>query len=138
MYSVRFHLARGPHYKFWQIKNLKDKNEAPLYVDPDKNRIVLKDCTLKVNENKAKRVHAAGIKDVCGWIQCSHFFLNDTNLFYSSMFDSFPCLKFNPIVDVNWRIDTNQNFIMNNKTFPELLTNGNKVYVAELMSIYAA
>jgi len=138
MYSVRFHLARGPHYKFWQIKNLKDKNEAPLYVDPDKNRIVLKDCTLKVNENKAKRVHAAGIKDVCGWIQCSHFFLNDTNLFYSSMFDSFPCLKFNPIVDVNWRIDTNQNFIMNNKTFPELLTSGNKVYVAELMSIYAA
>jgi len=138
MYSVRFHLARGPHYKFWQIKNLKDKNEAPLYVDPDKNRIVLKDCTLKVNENKAKRVHAAGIKDVCGWIQCSHFFLNDTNLFYSSMFDSFPCLKFNPIVDVNWRIDTNQNFIMNNKTFPELLTNGNKVYVAELMSMYAA
>ena len=138
MYSVRFHLARGPHYKFWQIRNLKDKNEAPLYVDPDKNRIVLKDCTLKVNENKAKRVHAAGIKDVCGWIQCSHFFLNDTNLFYSSMFDSFPCLKFNPIVDVNWRIDTNQNFIMNNKTFPELLTNGNKVYVAELMSMYAA
>jgi hypothetical protein len=138
MYSVRFHLARGPHYRYWQIKNLKDKNEAPLYVNPEKNRIVLKDCTLEVNENKAKRVHAAGRKDVCGWIKCRYFFLNDTNLFYSSMLDSFPRLKFNPIIDVNWRIDTNPDFVMNNATFPELLTSGNKVYVAELMSMYAA
>jgi hypothetical protein len=88
----------------------------------------MEDCTLYVNENKAKRIHASGIKSVCGFIKCRNVFWSDHSLFTDSDFDNFPRLSFNPIVDTNWRISISKTS-MNNTMFEQLVTKGNKVYV---------
>jgi len=128
MFKVRFHLARGKFYKFWQVKDLKN-DTGPFYFNPNSGHLIMEDCTLYVNENKAKRIHEAGIKDVCGWIKCRHVFFSHSSLFTESDFDNFPRLSFNPIVDVNWRISISPQTVMNNTSFEELVTKGNKVYV---------
>lgn len=128
MYSVRFHLARGKFYKFWQVKDLKN-DTGPFYFNPNTAQLRMEDCTLYVNENKAKRIHAAGIKDVCGFIKCRNVFWSDNNLFRDSDFDYFARLSFNPIVDTNWRISISPKSVMNNTHHEELVTKGNKVYV---------
>ena len=42
MYSVRFHLGRGPHYRMWQVKNLKDKTVEPVYYEPNQIQLHLR------------------------------------------------------------------------------------------------
>ena len=128
MYSVRFHLGRGKFYKFWQVKDL-DNDTGPFYFNPNTAQLRMEDCTLYVNENKAKRIHAAGIKDVCGFIKCRNVFWSDNNLFRDSDFDYFARLSFNPIVDTNWRISISPKSVMNNTHHEELVTKGNKVYL---------
>jgi len=127
MFKVRFHLGRGKFYKFWQVKDLKN-DTGPFYFNPNTVQLRMEDCTLYVNENKAKRIHASGIKDVCGWIKCRNVFWSDHSLFTDSDFDNFPRLSFNPIVDTNWRISISKTS-MNNTMFEQLVTKGNKVYV---------
>ena len=130
MYSVRFHLGRGPHYKFWQIKNLKDKSEAPLYLNPEKFQLYLYNCKLVCKEKDAKRVFEAGIKDVCGWIQCDTFGVYELEHNEPQSIEGFRRAYFNPIVDTNWRVEGYDNSF-NNAHFEELLTSGSRVYLLE-------
>lgn len=128
MYSVRFHLQHGPHYKHWQIRDLKDKDCAPTYINPLKCQLIMLDCTLVCNEKKAKRVFDAGRKDVCGWIQCGHVYVNDLDIFDSANTDNLPRLRFNPIVDTCWRLDGyDESF--NNKYVDSVITSGGRCYL---------
>lgn len=131
MYSVRFHLGRGPYYKMWQVKNLKDKSVAPVYYEPDHVQLRLLDCELICNENKAKRVHAAGIKDVCGWIKCRDVFLRYLRTDPAVDVSSFSKLYFNPIVDPVWRVQEDPNVNMNGAKFNSIITSGRRVYTDE-------
>lgn len=127
MYSVRFHLGRGPHYRMWQVKNLKDKTVEPVYYEPNQIQLHLINCELICHENKARRVHAAGIKDVCGWIKCSDVFLRHLRTDPAVDITNWNRISFNPIVDPNWRINgINGNF--NNAVFDHLYTSGRRVY----------
>jgi hypothetical protein len=130
MYSVRFHLGRGPHYKFWQIKNLKDKSEAPLYLNPEKFQLYLYNCKLVCKESHAKKVFEAGIKDVCGWVQCETFGVYELEHNEPQSIEGFRRVYFNPIVDTNWRVEGYDNSF-NNAHFEELLTSGSRVYLLE-------
>ena len=67
MYSVRFHLGKGVHFRHWQVKK---KGCKPVYHHPDNASLLLVNCKLINKVNDAKRVHAEGVKDVSGWIDC--------------------------------------------------------------------
>lgn len=129
MFSVRFHLGRGPHYKHWQVKDLKNKDVQIEYFDPYRYQLVLEDCELVCNENKAKQVYARGVKDVCGWIKCKSVFPSDHNLFTDTNTDSLPRLTFNPIVDTKWRISKDPERNMNNYFISNIITKGNRCYI---------
>ena len=43
------------------------------YLDPQKYQIEMRGCTLINKKNAAEKVHAAGKKDVCGWVECHNF-----------------------------------------------------------------
>lgn len=130
MYSVRFHLGRGPNYKMWQIKNLKDRSIAPCYYEPSQVQLHLVNCELICNENKARRVHAAGVKDVCGWIKCGDIFLRHLSTDPVVDVTNWNRISFNPIIDPNWRVEgIDGNF--NGAKFEHLYTCGGRVYVCE-------
>ena len=131
MYSVRFHLQNGPNYKFWQIRNLKDKSEAPIYLDPNKFQIYLYDCKLVCKENAAKRVFNAGVIDVCGWVECKMFAVYDLQFTEPESVDGCPRVSFNPIVDTNWRIESSDESY-NNQHCAELITRGGRVYLVAM------
>jgi hypothetical protein len=127
MYSVRFHLGRGPYYKYWQIRDLKDRDAGPKYINPETSQLVLLDCELVCNENKARKVYSRGVKDVCGWIKCEHVHWHDLSLSNGINIDGFFNIKFNPIVDPNWRIN-GLDYPINGLKIDELVTCGNRVY----------
>lgn len=128
-FSVRFHLARGKHYKFWQIKDLNDKDCEPTYINPNTHQLFLSDCELVCNENKAQQVYARGVKDVCGWIKCKSLYAGDINIFTDTNTNILPRLTFNPIVDTKWRISKNPECNMNNYFVSNIITKGNKCYI---------
>ena len=71
MFEVRFHLQSGKNYKKWQAKlRIKNSVEKVYYYDPFSVQLLLKDCVLINKKNEAKKVNAAGKRDVCGWIKC--------------------------------------------------------------------
>jgi len=131
MFSVRFHLGRGLNYKQWQIKDLVNKDVQIEYVDPYRYQLVLVDCELICNENKARKVYAAGVKDVCGWIKCRDLYVSDPDLHHLPDVDSLPHLKFNPIVDPNWRVEGMYGNY-NGKKFDSIITSGRHCYIDTL------
>ena len=130
MYSVRFHLGRGPHYKHWQIRDLSDKSSAPMFLDPSEFQLHLHNCKLVCNENKAKSVFSSGVKDVCGWIRCDSFGVVDVCHFAPDSVQGLHRVSFNPIVDTEWRIE-GYDGSFNNQEVGELVTSGSRVYLLE-------
>jgi hypothetical protein len=128
MFSIRFHLGRGNHYKHWQIKDLTYKNDAPVYFDPAFTQLTMVNCKLVNNEKKAKQVYEAGVKDVCGWIRCENFFVSDLNKYNPVSIDGDVGLLYNPIVAPYWMRDDKEGSI-DNTFYLELITMGNKAYI---------
>ena len=129
MYSVRFHLAKGCHYKHWQIKNLKDKDMAPEYLDPLYYQLMMVNCKLVNKTNKAQKVYEAGVKDVCGWIQCEDVFVTNLSDYDPEPIDDNPRLLYNPIVAPYWMMEGREYKSLDNTLYHELITYSNKVYV---------
>jgi hypothetical protein len=133
MYSVRFHLGRGKYYRMWQVKNLKDKSVAPVYYDPSKVQLDLNSCELVCNENKARKVYEAGVKDVCGWIKCRRLFLRDVGSNLYTFPENMSRILFNPIVDTSWKME-GYDFSINGWKFSQLITFGRRVYSPDFVS----
>jgi hypothetical protein len=139
MFKVRFHLGRGPYYRYWQITDLKDKDAGPKYINPETSQLVLLDCELVCNENKARKVYSRGVKDVCGWIKCEHVHWHDLHLSDPINIDGYSHLSFNPIVDPSWRVE-GLDYPINGLKLNRLVTYHNKVYsdwsVVSIENIY--
>ena len=129
MFSVRFHLARGPHYRHWQVKDLKDKDVQIEYFDPLRYQLFLTDCELVCNERTAQQVYSRGVKDVCGWIKCGDVCPRYPDLHGYTNIDYLPCIKFNPIVDPNWRIEGRPEENWNGRKVDEIVTAGHRCYL---------
>jgi hypothetical protein len=127
MFKVRFHLGRGPYYKYWQIVDLKDKDAGPKYINTETSQLVLLDCELVCNENKARKVYSRGVKDVCGWIKCEHVHWHHITVHPIINIEMFNRIYFNPIVDPNWTM-TGLDYPINGLKIDELVTCGNRVY----------
>ena len=130
MFRVRFHLQRGEHYLPWQISwNHNGKRTSYMYVNPAESNIEMFNCKLVNKKNAAKRVHAAGKKDVCGWVECETLRMIEPERY---PVDSLEQLRYNPIVDPSWRREEDDgDFDWDNYTFDSLVTDGNKVRVLE-------
>lgn len=124
MYSVRFHLGKGTHFRHWQVKK---KGSRPVYHHPDSASLLLVNCKLINKVNKARSVHQAGVKDVSGWIDCE-----DIQIVDETPIDGLEKLFYNPIVDPNWRRDGDSGeFEWDNCEFAALISNGRQIYVLE-------
>lgn len=123
MYNVRFHLAKGKHYMKWQVRNGKNVR----YYDPSHCQLELINCKLVNKVNKAKKVHAAGVKDVAGWVSCEYVAISN-NL----TIDNLEKLYYNPIKDIHWRRESDAGeFAWDDTEYATLLTNGKQVYILE-------
>lgn len=125
MYSVRFHLGKGIHFRHWQVKK---KGSRPVYHHPDSASLLLVNCKLINKVNKARSVHKAGVKDVSGWIDCDEVSVLDDNF----PVDCLERLFYNPIVDPYWRRDSDHgDSIWDDSEYFSLITDGRRVYVLE-------
>jgi hypothetical protein len=124
MYSVRFHLGKGTHFRHWQVKK---KGCKPVYHHPDNASLLLVNCKLINKVNDAKRVHAEGVKDVSGWIDCESI-----EVVENFPVDNLERLFYNPIVDPHWRRDSDDgDFVWDNSEYASLITDGRRVYILE-------
>lgn len=123
MYNVRFHLAKGKNYMKWQVR----QGKSVRYYDPSTCQLELINCKLINKVNKAKKVNAAGVKDVAGWVSCEYVAISN-NL----TIDNLERLFYNPIKDVHWRRESDAGeFAWDNSEYATLLTNGKQVYILE-------
>ena len=125
-YRVRFHLQRGEHYMHWQIRAWEGTVK---YLDPEKYQIEMRDCYLVNKINTARRVNLAGKKDVCGWVECDNFDINECGQIDTNYCDK---LSYNPINDVHWRRSGDDGeFDWDNSDYDLLVTNGNKIFIMQ-------
>lgn len=123
MYRVRFHLQSGRNYMKWQIR----QGKTVVYVDPSKDNLEMVGCKLVNKLNKAKKVHAAGRKDVAGWIECERVMINNEN-----PIDNLERLFYNPIRDPQWRRESDSGeFAWDGSQYSTLITQGKQVYILE-------
>ena len=127
-YRVRFHLQRGEHYMHWQVRAYDGSVQ---YLDPNKYCVEMLGCKLINKKNAAKKVHAAGKKDVCGWVECDKYYIHFREDMENYL-DSLERLRYNPIVDPRWRREDDEGeFDWDNYHFDSLMTNGKNVHVLE-------
>ena len=126
--EVRFHLGRGQNYMHWQIKIMQGRKKVDeYYYDPAYYQLELIGCKLVNKVNKAKQVHANGVKDVAGWVECK-----DVRIDNEIDVDNLEKLYYNPIRDPHWRRESDSNeFIWDNTEYATLLTSGKQVYILE-------
>ena len=130
-YEVRFHLGRGENYMHWQVKAMCGRKKLQeFYYNPSQYQLEMLGCKLVNKVNKAKKVHAAGKKDVAGWVQCEDLMINN-----EIGIDNLEKLYYNPIKDIRWRRESDcGEFAWDDYEFDTLITNGKQVYVLEEIS----
>ena len=110
----------------WQIRAW---DGTVKYLDPQKYQIEMRGCTLINKKNAAEKVHAAGKKDVCGWVECHNFDILEKG---SIPIDNLERLSYNPIVEPRWkREDDDGDFDWDDYDFDSLVTDGNRVHILE-------
>jgi len=127
-YEVRFHLSRGKNYMKWQV-NLMQGGEriGQTYYDPADCKIEMIGCKLVNKINRAKKVHEEGVKDVAGWVQCEEVLINN-----DIEIENLEKLYYNPIKDIRWRRESDDNeFAWDNSEYATLVTKNKQVYVLE-------
>ena len=130
--EVRFHLGGGANYMHWQLKIKQGSKTVEVsYYDPAEYQLEMRGCRLVNQPNKAKKVHAAGVHDVSGWVRCEELTLRQK--FYPILpIDNLEKLYYNPIRDPFWRRESDNNeFIWDNSEYDTLITHGKQVYVLE-------
>jgi hypothetical protein len=124
MYKVRFHLANGPHYMHWQIKDSDGNIE---YIDPEKYSLWLIGCKLKNNAGTAKKIFEGADKTVCAWIECKSWHLQSRYSMSENMLDAIHMehIEYNPHKQPYWSL---LGMNMDGKECNDLVTHGRRVY----------
>lgn len=125
--EVRFHLQAGENHRKWQVKVLQGRRKVRVYyLDPAEHRLELRGCRLVNKIKKARKVHAAGVKDVSGWIQCDEVLTSEAPV------DGLERLFYNPIKDVRWlREGDAGESAWDGTEYATLVTEGRQVYILE-------
>ena len=127
-YEVRFHLGSGENYMHWQVKAMCGRKKLQeFYYNPAQYQLEMIDCKLINKVNKAKKVHAAGRKDVAGWVECDTVMINN-----EIGIDNLEKLYYNPIRDVHWRRESDHGeFVWDDSQYATLITQDKQVYLLE-------
>jgi hypothetical protein len=131
-YRIRFHLARGEHYKHWQIKNSVG---SVVYVDPSKHSIVLKRCILHIQLGACMKVFNGGSKRPCAWVIAESFKIIP---FAKPRFDFE--VAFNPRLNLHWALLRGHKVIVKNidKSRIDLLVSSGRSLFADLSSVISS
>lgn len=127
-YEVRFHLGRGAHYKYWQIKVMHEKRKVDeFYYDPTYYQLEMIDCKLINKVNEAKKVNESGVKDVSGWVRCGGLLINN-----EISVDNLEKLYYNPIRHIHWQRESDcGEFDWDDTEYASLITQDRQVYILE-------
>lgn len=115
----------------WQVKKMQGRKKLEVYyLDPKKHQVEMVGCKLVNKLNRAKKVHEEGVKDVTGWVECEKV---KARLSYRHLsVDNLERLFYNPIRDVHWRRESDDNeFAWDDSKYDTLVTRGKQVYVLE-------
>lgn len=125
MYRVRFHLANGPHFMHWQIKDMETGNVE--YVDPQKYSLWLTNCKLKNNKKIARQIRDGADKTVCAWIECASWRIESDAFTCDFLFErtDIEHLQYNPRKAPYWNL---LGCDIDNVRCDELITRKSKVY----------
>ena len=112
----------------WQVRIKQGgKTVDVYYYDPNEYQLEMLGSKLVNKVNKAKKVHAAGKKDVAGWVECDTVIINN-----EIGIDNLEKLYYNPIRDVHWRRESDcGEFAWDGSEYATLITQGKQVYVLE-------
>lgn len=130
-FRVRFHLANGPNYMKWQVKDRGMQGAGWLateYYDPEKCNIKMRGCKLGNQESTAMKIFEGANKTVCAWIDCEELdieYRKDPR-FKDVEEDGLTQYKYNPRKNPHWFTDTESN--CDGRTFKTLTTCKRKIY----------
>ena len=112
----------------WQVKAMCGRKKLQeFYYNPVYYQLEMIGCKLVNQINKAKKVHAAGRKDVAGWVRCDTVMINN-----EIGIDNLEKLYYNPIRDVHWRRESDcGEFAWDDSQYATLITQGKQVYLLE-------
>jgi hypothetical protein len=130
--EVRFHLQKGKNFRKWQVKIMQGRKKVEVYYyDPAEYQLEMRGCELVNNLKNAEKVHAAGVKNVTGWIKCEEVMLRK-GFFPVLPVHNLEKLHYNPIRDVHWRRESdNGEFHWDGTKYASLITDGRQVYILE-------
>ena len=119
MYRVRFHLARGEHFRHWQIRDMGNGKRS--YHDPDDMVLHMVNCKLMNRPNTAKKSYEGAVKSVCARIECE-----DVDVLYEDRWWG-EVVTYNPRVSPHWQRHGKLN--VDGCVFRSLVTNGREVHI---------
>lgn len=95
MFKVRFHLASGPNFKSWQIKEGKEIT----FHDPHEVNLCLFNCRLRNRRAIAEKIFYGENKSVCAWIECEQITVLQPN---SNLNAEGVKISYNPRISPYW------------------------------------
>jgi hypothetical protein len=125
-HEVRFHLSKGQHYKYWQVKTrIKGvKQYGVRYYNPADHDLILGDCELVNDPKTAQQVFETQTRDVCGWVRCREFSIAKAG---EHDLDNLKMVVYDPKIRTYWHYKNEIDNIDGAK-FEELFTVGKRVY----------
>lgn len=119
-FRVRFNLGRGKHYLKWKVSLGDEVN----YYDPSEVQILMYNCSLNNNKDKARQIYEGANKDVCAWVICSEIRINKATDIKLKEGDQ--QLMYNPRRYPHWFNDKGDN--LDNKIFDVIVSSDRKLF----------
>jgi hypothetical protein len=123
MYTIRFHLGKGKHYGWYQVrKYITDAKQGEVveYINPNTHSIVMVNCKTHNKINQATKIFNGSDKSPCAWLIFESYYVSDV----IDATDNQLC--YNPRVNPYWTMDNNN---VDGHTFDVVTTNSNKLYI---------
>lgn len=149
-YRIRYHLAKGPNFMKWQVRN--KKLNLVDYFDPNSFVYTCKNGKLNNSSRTAQKIHDGDNKTVCSWISYQDMgSVNETMESYNDVLTNgggLSRISYNPRLQPNWisydSPDTNIDgfegnvYIINKTLYVSTVELNNYIGIAESNSLYAS
>ena len=100
-YRLRYHLAKGPNFMKWQVRN--KKLNLVDYFDPDTFVYTCKNGKLNNSSRTAQKIHDGDNKTVCSWISYEDMgSYNVTCYKLNNSVGGLTRISYNPRIQPNW------------------------------------
>lgn len=118
-YRVRFHLAKGPNFLKWQVKNMETGDVS--YHDPKQVSLRLRTARLKNQKATALKINQGANKSVCAWVEA-----DEATVLAPSEYSDLEPVSYNPKIEPFWRDRQNANIDGTSHTV--IVTEGNRLF----------